>query len=186
VLFLLWLCDRCCHGIWLQIFIVQNKVVLTPYPTCCGGILQVLVCLKLPISKLYTDILRLFRNSPLNGWLSAEANSGLAKQYNYYDLGIQHDFIKHGRHTFAGFLGISLANGTDQYLSAILWTEPTPAEPNGHPFHAEYDDRSGVYGGFVTGVRYDFSFAKSRFKIGPSFWGQILHKFFPVSNQLWG
>jgi len=148
--------------------------------------------LKIKYSRYITPNNSLFvqySHAPLNGWLSAEVNSGLAKeslgkltshnQYNYYDLGIQHDFIKHARHTLAGFLGISVANGTDQYLSAILWTEPTSSEPNGHPFHAEYDDRSGVYGGFISGVRYDFSFAKSRLKIGPSFWVRYYTNSFP-------
>lgn len=130
-----------------------------------------------------------YTRAPIKGWLLAEQRPAMAKEsvgklttyneYNYFDLGIRYELYRHGNHVFAASTYASFAYGQNSYLTEVLWMEPSSLEPNGHPFHAEYENRKEGYWGAVAALRYDYAFWKSRMNIGPEIAMRFYSKGFP-------
>lgn len=117
-----------------------------------------------------------YTRGPLSGSLSAVRNLSMSRQsvgkltthyeFNYFDIGGKYQLYKIKSHDFSITGALSLAHGRNEYLTHVVWSEPEPGEPYGHPFHANYATKKETYFGALAGLRYDYRFWNNRINIG--------------------
>lgn len=117
-----------------------------------------------------------YTKAPIKGWLLAEVNFSLAKEsigkltnfmkYNYFDIGLQYQLIRYKNHTISSLGALSITYGKNRYLTHVVWSDPEPGEPYGHPFHSDQEYKIECYFGGIAGLRNDYAFWKNRINIG--------------------
>ncbi len=88
-------------------------------------------------------------------------------KYNYLDFAAQYEAINYKAHRISVSAGPSVAFGKNTYFDNMVIAEPNPGEPYGHIIFADLMQRNAFYFGAAASVRYDYSFWKSKFNVGP-------------------
>ncbi|RYD99113.1 MAG: hypothetical protein EOP54_05410 [Sphingobacteriales bacterium] len=130
-----------------------------------------------------------YQRLPIKGWLLVQEEYGMAieaigkiehrNKYNYFDLGISYSILTIKKHQLNTSLGLSIAYGENSYLLNALWTPPTSWEPNGHPFHADYEEKMEAYFGALLSLKYDYFIWKNKINIGADFTARHYLNAFP-------
>lgn len=127
------------------------------------------------ISESFSAFIQ-YSRLPVKGWLLVQEEYAMAieaigkienrSKYNYFDLGAAYNMLTIKKHHLNIGFGPSVAYGANNYLINALWTPPTPEEPNGHPFHAEYEKKMEAYIGALLNLKYDYVILKNRVNLG--------------------
>ncbi|MFT4062225.1 MAG: hypothetical protein QM642_07705 [Edaphocola sp.] len=118
---------------------------------------------RLPLNSLYLSV---------EEYLMAKDGVGKIEtrgKYSYIDIGGVYKLKNYHSHTLSLSAAVSLAYGKNRYLTHVVWSEPEPGEPYGHPFEAAYETKKEAYLGGLAGLRYDYTFWKNRINIGVDF-----------------
>lgn len=138
--------------------------------------------LRINYSRLIKDKIYLYAQyskAPLLGrllvqeqYLMSEVSLGKIenrKSFNYFDAGASYEIYKYRNHILSAFGGISIAYGENSYLTHVVWTDPEPGEPYGHPIEASYQSEKEVYWGGIFGLRYDYHLWNNMINLGVDF-----------------
>ncbi|WP_124637162.1 hypothetical protein [Taibaiella sp. KBW10] len=130
-----------------------------------------------------------YNKLPIKGWLLVQERPGLAKEsvqkltsrnkYNYFDLGMRYQVYQVKQHHLSISGGLSFAYGTNSYLLNVIWTEPEPGEPYGHPIDAQVQTKKEGYIGGLLGFRYDYRLWKNRINLGAGITARAYTRDFP-------